>query len=148
MKKIIFAFIAAASVSAAFAEAAKIQGSISTDDCPVLGEAIQIGLSNKVHGAFNCSVELNAINVGACHESGSRSTTLQCAVIGTDNTKNPAEPIYNHNDCATPGKTSIELTAASFKGFRASTTGGSVGQQSLSAACTTDAPAAQLVNFN
>lgn len=116
-----------------------------SNNCSILGDSVQLNLSKGVHGAFNCDETRNAINVGACHESGSRSTSLTCAQIGVDASNNP---VFNDASCA--GQAAgfvVTVTTPSYRGFRASSTGGTVGAQSLSANCTAGVPSAQLVNF-
>ncbi|MBK3749473.1 hypothetical protein [Stutzerimonas balearica] len=115
------------------------------NNCSILGDSVKLNLSKGVHGAFNCDEARNAINVGACHESGSRSTSLTCAQIGVDSSDNP---VFNDPSCAGQAAGAvITVSTASYRGFRASSTGGTVGAQSLSANCAAGVPEAQLVNF-
>src|SRR5690606_26613968 len=115
------------------------------NNCSILGDSVKLNLSKGVHGAFNCDEARNAINVGACHESGSRSTSLTCAQIGVDESDNP---VFNDPGCAGQDAGHVlTVDTASYRGFRASSTGGTVGAQSLSANCSAGVPEAQLVNF-
>lgn len=145
MKKIAFGMFFALSMSASSAFAtAIVNGELIDDgDCAILGESVRLTLSNNVDGAYNCNEARNAANVGACHLSGSRSTTLICAEIGKDANN---DPVYNNATCTTSGQ-SVTLATASYRGYRASTTGGSVGAQSLTANCSAGVANAQLVNF-
>lgn len=145
MKKIAFGLFAALTLASASSFATPITNgaSITDQECAILGESVRLTLSNNVDGAYNCDEIRNAANVGACHFSGSRSDTLICAEIGKDQN---GDPVYNENTCQQSGD-SVTLTTPSYRGYRASTTGGSVGAQSLSANCATGVADAQLVNF-
>lgn len=150
MKKNLLALFAASAFafsSSVFAAPTDIESGeeITTTQCTILGDSVRLNLSKGVYGAYNCDETRNAINVGACHETGSRSTTLVCAQIGVDNNN---APVYNDAQCtaANAGQT-VTVANPSYRGFRASSTGGTVGAQSLSANCTDAAPTAQLVNF-
>ncbi|WP_155397667.1 hypothetical protein [Stutzerimonas stutzeri] len=150
MKKNLLALFAVSAVvfaSSVMAAPTAIESgnAIDTDDCAILSDTVRLNLSKGVHGAYNCDVAQNAINVGACHESGSRSTSLTCAQIGVDAA---GDPVFNDPGCAgQPAGHVLTVTTASFRGFRASSTGGTVGAQSLSANCAAGVPEAQLVNF-
>ncbi|MOA45180.1 hypothetical protein D3C78_1675520 [compost metagenome] len=86
-------------------------------------------------GAYECSEANNSINVGACHTAGSRTASITCAVVG-QTTATPPVDLYNDPGCnSTNVGQTITLTAPRYQGFRASTTGGSVGAQLLSANC-------------
>jgi len=151
MKKNLLALFAASAVvfaSSAMAAPTKIVSGdpITTTQCAILGDTVRLNLSKGVWGAYNCDEALNAINVGACHETGSRSTSLTCAQVGVDAN---GDATYNDSQCtsANVGEV-VEVASPSYRGFRASSTGGTVGAQSLSSNCTDGVPAAQLVNFN
>ncbi|MBK3845173.1 hypothetical protein [Stutzerimonas xanthomarina] len=154
MNKNLAALIAATTIilsSSAFAAPTAIQSgsaiaSTGTGSCAVLGDSVKLNLSKGVNGAYDCSEANNAINVGACHTAGSRGTTLTCAQVGMSSGTNPVA-VYNNPGCtaANVGQ-DITVTTPSYRGFRASTTGGSVGAQSLSANCSAST-ALELVNF-
>lgn len=150
MKKNLLALFAASAfvfASSAMAAPAAIGDGeeITTTLCTILGDTVKLNLSKGVRGAYNCDETRNAINVGACHETGSRSSSLICAQIGLD-TNN--QPVFNDASCAgQPAGTVIPVANPSYRGYRASSTGGSVGAQSLSANCAAGVPEAQLVNF-
>ncbi|WP_341303783.1 hypothetical protein [Pseudomonas sp. TMP25] len=138
MKSQIFglAFLALFGFSS-FSQATEIESGveITVADCAVLGESVRLNLSRGVAGAYECSEANNSINVGACHEAGSRTDQLACAQVGID----PAtlDPLYNDPACnATNAGTTITLAAPRYRGFRAATTGGSVGAQQLTGNCT------------
>lgn len=132
-----FAFVALLGLGSSV-QAAPIEsgGEIAVGDCAVLGESVRLNLSRGVNGAYECSEANNAINVGACHEAGSRTDQLACAQVGVDPVTN--NPVYNDAACnAGNAGTTITLAAPRYRGFRAATTGGSVGAQQLSGNCTT-----------
>ena len=150
MKKNFLALFAASAVvfaSSAMAAPAAIESgeAITTTECAILGDTVRLNLSKGVHGAYNCDETRNAINVGACHETGSRSTSLTCAQIGVNA---DGDATYNDTQCtaANAGEV-VTVTSPSYRGFRASSTGGTVGAQSLSANCVDGVPEAQLVSF-
>lgn len=150
MKKNLLALFAASVVvfasSAMAAPTAITSGDpIAVADCTILGESVRLNLSKGVKGAYNCDETRNAINVGACHETGSRSDSLVCAQIGVNQA---GDAQFNDAQCnATNIGTSVTVASPSYRGYRASSTGGTVGAQSLSANCTDAAPTGQLVNF-
>jgi len=150
MKKNLLALFAASVVvfaSSAMAAPTVIDSGedITTNECTILGDTVKLNLSKGVIGAYNCDETRNAINVGACHETGSRSSSLVCAQIGVDNNN---QPVFNDASCAgQPAGTVIPVANPSYRGYRASSTGGSVGAQSLSANCAAGVPEGQLVNF-
>ncbi len=151
MKKNLLALFAASAVvfaSSAIAAPAAIQSGtdITTTQCTILGDTVKLNLSKGVRGAYNCDEARNAINVGACHETGSRSTSLVCAQIGVNSADNT--PVFNNALCnATNVGETVTVASPSYRGYRASSTGGSVGAQSLSANCAAGVPEGQLVNF-
>jgi hypothetical protein len=83
MNKQIFAAVLAVglSVSAGMASAATAFQSnveVETTDCTLLAETITLGVSAKVHGAYACNETTNLVEVGACHEGGSRAQGAAC----------------------------------------------------------------------
>lgn len=148
MKKFI-AIFAVASLGISMGASATVieSGKEITPDatgCIVLAESVRLNLSNGVHGAYNCDDNRNAVNVGACHIGGSRSTSLKCAAIGKDD---DGENIWNDEQCEGDADGLVTLESPGYRGFRASTTGGSVGAQQLNGACTSATADAQLVDF-
>lgn len=150
MKKNLLALFAASAVvfsSSLFAAPAAIESgeAITTTECAILGDTVRLNLSKGVFGAYNCDEARNAINVGACHTTGSRSTTLTCAQIGVNE---DGDAVYNDAQCsAANAGENVTVASPSYRGFRASSTGGTVGAQSLSANCDENAPTGQLVSF-
>ncbi len=150
MKKNLLALFTASAVvfaSSAMAAPTAIESgvNITSTECVILGDTVKLNLSKAVHGAYNCDETRNAINVGACHETGSRSTSLTCAQIGVDDND---DPVFNDSSCAgKPAGSVITVSSPSYRGFRASSTGGSVGAQSLSGNCEAGVPESELVEF-
>lgn len=139
MKNLLGLIAAAAMTISTGVMAAAIPGTAitggDTGTCKVLGENVRINLSKGVKGSYECFEVTNSINVGACHESGSRSNQLTCAQVGMS-TANPPVPVYNNAACTAANVgTTITIATTSYRGFRAATTGGSVGAQSLSTNC-------------
>lgn len=140
MKKIAYALVLAGMGMSAsvFAEPAAVpsSGQISAaDDCELLSENVRLNLSTNVVAAFNCDVATNTITVGACHNAGSRNSSLTCAQIGTDSTT--GDPIFNDDQCtaqAVADGTVIE-GSPDFRGFFAQTSGGSVAPAFLGGNC-------------
>lgn len=103
-------------------------------DCVVLGEQVRLNLSRGVLGAFQCTEATNSIDVAACHEAGSRTNQLACVVAGQDAN---GQPVYNDPGCnAGNVGTTITLAQPRYRGFAASTTGGSVNARQLASNCT------------
>lgn len=129
-------FIAVASVMAtsSVALAAPITGNPITpnNDCALLAEQVTLNLSTNVIGAYNCDVPNTRIDIGACHQSGSRKPlVVACQATGVDAQGNN---IYNDASCdGTPQQT---FTIANYRGYEASTSGGSVGATDLGGSCT------------
>lgn len=102
-------------------------------ECVVLGEQVRLNLSRGVVGAFECTEATNSIDVATCHESGSRTNQLACVVSGQDANN---QPIYNDPLCnADNVGTTVTLAAPRYRGFAASTTGGSVNARQLASNC-------------
>ena len=144
MKKVLLAIVAVVSLGNAFAEPIERGEEILTGDCAVLGESVRINLSANVIGAYECSESRNAINVGACHTSGSRTGTLVCGPSGTDATT--GAPTYTAPCTAQNDGQTVDVTP-DYRGFRATTLGGSVTPQMLGGSCTTTT-VESLVTFN
>lgn len=103
-------------------------------DCVVLGEQVRLNLSRGVLGAFQCTEATNSIDVATCHEAGSRTNQLACVVSGQDA---QGQPVYNDPLCnAGNVGTTVTLAEPRYRGFAASTTGGSVNARQLAANCT------------
>lgn len=143
MKKIVLGLMAAGLTmsTAAFAagtsvpSGSQITPSGGTYNCELISESVRVNFSNSVHGAFNCDVDTNTVTVATCHEAGSRSTSLTCVQIGTDNTVDPPEALWNDPQCDGTEPV-VEKSSAAFKAFAAQTSGGSVGAVQIpSGAC-------------
>jgi len=132
-----FAFAAAMTITTGAHATAIASGTpILSSTCAVLGENVTLNLSRGVTGAYECSEANNSINVAACHEAGSRTDQVACVVVGSDTSTSPATPIYSDPSCnASNVGTTITVTPPRYRGYVASTTGGSVGAQQLSGVC-------------
>lgn len=131
----LFAFVFASSANALTITSGNSIGPGGDQECVVLGEQVRLNLSRGVLGVFECTEATNSIDVATCHESGSRTNQLVCAVSGKDPVSD--EPIYNDSQCnaSNVGKT-VTLPAPRYRGFAASTTGGSVNARQLANNCT------------
>lgn len=126
-----------------FASAVQIDGNpILPADCSLLAEQVTLNLSTNVIGAYNCDVPNTRVDIGACHESGSRKPlVVNCTAVGVDPVS--GDNIYNDDSCdGTPQQT---FTIADYRGYQASTSGGSVGASDLGGNCNAGA-AEGLVN--
>lgn len=145
MNKQIIALFAAAGLSCfaslAFA-APTIAGastSISTTDCPLLAEAVTVGMSSRVVGSYNCSAATNTVRVGSCHAGGSRaplacsSVQNQAAIDAAVAAGQPAVTPTYPAGCAANGTGTS--TVGDFKAFVASSRGGAMAEQPLGGAC-------------
>ena len=146
MNKQIIALFAAAGLScfASLVSAAPtITGastSISTVDCPLLAEAVTVGMSSRVVGSYNCSAATNTVRVGSCHAGGSRaplacSSVQNQAAIDAGAAQIPpvvVAPTYPAGCAANGTGTS---TVGDFKAFVASSRGGAMAEQPLGGAC-------------
>lgn len=145
MNKQFFALFAAAGLAcfASLASAAPtITGastSISTTDCPLLAEAVTVGMSARVFGSYNCSAATNTVRVGACHAGGSRaplacnSVQNQAAIDAAAAAGQPAVAPTYPAGCAADGTGTS--TVGDFKAFVASSRGGAMAEVPLGGAC-------------
>lgn len=101
----------------------------TTGNCPLLAETVRLGVSAKVHGAYDCSEANNLVKVAACHEGGSRQAGVACNYLldanGDPTTELPA-------GCTAPGGTS---TIPDYKAFFTSSRGGVMQEQQLGNRC-------------
>lgn len=103
-------------------------------ECVVLGEQVRLNLSRGVLGVFECTEASNSIDIATCHEAGSRTNQLGCVVSGTDAAT--GNPVYNDPLCnAGNVGTTVTLPEPRYRGFAASTTGGSVNARQLASNC-------------
>lgn len=147
MNKQIIALFAAAGLTcfAGLASAAVVTvtgptNQVTVAQCALLSEAITVGMSARVNGAYNCSEINNTIKVGSCHEGGSRGplacnsvqnqAAIDAAIVaGTP----PPAPTYPAGCTAAGTGTS---TVVSFKAFTSSSQGGAMAEQALGSNCT------------
>lgn len=112
---------------------------ITPAECVLLGENVVLNLSNNVSGSYNCDQATSTITIAACHAAGSRNTaTITCADSGPVG----GPPNWNDASCTSTADT-FEIT--DFRGYRASSQGGTVAPVALGGACT-DATVEALVN--
>ncbi len=103
----------------------------STGECTLLAEDVKIGLSNKVHGAYDCNEITATIVFAGCHEGGSRQAkSTACTAIGTDVDGNT---IWSDGSC---GSVDDTYEIADYRAFTATSSGGSIGEQQLGGRCT------------
>ncbi|TRO24085.1 hypothetical protein EQ826_13540 [Ectopseudomonas mendocina] len=137
MKKNILAalFACGAFVSVnAFAVAIPADGVVRTADCTLLGESVTLSLSNNVSGAYSCDEITSTIKVGACHKAGSRKAmTVKCAITVPADGETPAE--YNDDSCTGVGEDHT-FESSNYRGYVASSRGGSTAAKDLGGACT------------
>lgn len=148
MNKKIIAVLAAAGLAcfAGFASAAPVEytgpsNQVTVANCALLSEAVTVGASAKVIGAYNCSEITNIVSVAACHQGGSRgplacSSVQNQAAIDLDPTVAPTYPA----GCASDG-TGVS-TVIDYKAFFVSSAGGAMSDQSLNGKCETGKVAA------
>ncbi|MCF6753712.1 MAG: hypothetical protein OZ926_07025 [Pseudomonas sp.] len=138
MKKNIFVLALISGLCTSFtATAVEIESGtpITTTDCSLLGEQVTLNLSNNVSGAYTCDETNSIIKVAACHKAGSRKPTdVLCAVVTPANGTDPA--VYNDSSCQSVGPDQkFEIT--DYRGYVASSLGGSVAPQQLGGNCET-----------
>lgn len=129
----LFVFGFASSANALTITSGNSIGPDGDQECVVLGEQVRLNLSRGVLGVFECTEATNSIDVATCHEAGSRTNQLACVVSGQDE---DGQPTYNDPLCNADnvGET-VTLPAPRYRGFAASTTGGSVNARQLSSNC-------------
>ncbi len=115
---------------------------IKTTDCAVLGDSATLNLSKNVTGAYSCDEGTNTIKVATCHSSGSR-LAREGVCAGTPNETDATKTDWNYSGCAKDGdKVSLP---PDYKGFYATTKGGSVVDKQLGGVCS-DATIGAFVN--
>lgn len=148
MNKQIVALLAAvgltcfAGLASAATEVVGASNTVNTTNCALLSEAVTVGMSAKVIGAYNCSEITNVVSVAACHPGGSRgplscSSVQNQAAIDANSTVAPVYPAGCNQTDGTGTSTVID-----FKGFFASSAGGAMSEQSMGGRCETGKVAA------
>ncbi|MBP8286234.1 MAG: hypothetical protein KAX57_05280 [Rhodoferax sp.] len=105
--------------------------------CAMLADAVNIGVSNSVVGAWDCNETLNLVQVGTCHSGGSRSTGPACG-LGAAATAALAPELQQED---VPGCTygqpvaQVNSTIPSFRAFYTSSAGGVMQEAPLGARC-------------
>lgn len=117
--------------SAAFSQTAFVGNEEVTDeDCALLAETVTLGVSANVHGAYLCDEAENLVQVGACHEGGSRSRGAACVDLDVDEPGNQLP-----EGCTEVGGFS---TIPNYIGFVASSEGGVMQEYALGGRCSGD----------
>ena len=134
MKKNLLALLVAVSFGSAgavVAAPAAFQGNNDVDstECTLLAETVTLGVSANVHGAFNCDETENLVQVGACHEGGSRSQGAACVDLDP-NDGDPNGPLPA--GCDGIGGFS---TIPDYKAFFTSSEGGVMSEYPLGGRC-------------
>lgn len=92
-------------------------GTVTKEACPLLdltdNAKVTLSLSRNVHGVFDCDETKSIISVATCHEGGSRQESM---TVPTDGSEPEAFTDY--------------------KGYFASSRGGSIGPGALGGKCT------------
>jgi hypothetical protein len=104
----------------------------------MLSEAINVGVSNSVVGAWSCEETLNLVEVGACHSGGSRSTGPACGAGAAATASLPLEEQQPNVPGCTYGQTPPQLnsTIPDFRAFYTSSNGGVMQESGLGTRCT------------
>ncbi|AZL50089.1 hypothetical protein [Stutzerimonas stutzeri] len=126
--------IAFSSYAATSFAATAFQGNVEVThgtggNCALLAETVRLGVSSKVHGAYDCNEETNLVRVAACHEGGSRQTGVACNFL-LDDDGNPTDQLPA--GCSAQGGTS---TIPDYKAFFTSSRGGVMQEQQLGGRC-------------
>lgn len=135
MKKLSLLALTVAALAPLYASATAISSgtAITTNDCSLLGEQVTLNLSNNVSGSYSCDETASTITVAACHRAGSRKpTNVACAIVTPANGNTPA--VYNDSSCDGTANQTFEIT--DYRGYVASSQGGSVAAQDLGGNCT------------
>lgn len=120
--------VSAGVASAATATAFTGNEEITKTECALLADPVTLGVSANVHGAYACDEATNLVQVGACHEGGSRSAGVSCASDADPSTVEVELP---------PGCTNTtgNSTIPDYKAFFISSKGGVMGEFALGARC-------------
>lgn len=99
-------------------------------ECALLRESVTLGASANVTGAWECDETTGVVKVAACHSGGSRDTGVDCTADADGSAANGwTAP---NAGCTTNSGTS---TIPSYKAFAATSTGGSMSEQSMTDRC-------------
>lgn len=114
---------------------------ITTTDCVLLKENVNVNLSANVAGAYECTESNTTIKLAMCHATGSRKTRpFPCTILNPQAVSENAPAIWSAPGCPVgtigvppyPGAVEIE---ASYTGYTASSQGGAVNEEPLSGNC-------------
>lgn len=136
MKKNILAALFVAGMGASFvASAADVaantgfegSASVPVANCKLLADAVSLNLSKNVWGVYNCDETKSIISVAACHKGGSRAEKSVTCIDDPDDNGSKTIPA----GCEI-GKT---VAITDYVGYKASSSGGSIGTKALGGAC-------------
>ena len=128
----------ASAAPASFTGNARLQPLGGTGNvCAMLADAVNIGVSNSVVGAWDCNETLNLVQVAACHSGGSRSTGAACGLGAAATAALPPEQQQADVPGCTYGGTPAQVnsTIPSFRAFYTSSAGGVMQEAALAARC-------------
>ncbi|MBF6617247.1 MAG: hypothetical protein ITG07_11060 [Candidimonas sp.] len=134
-KQLIAAFMAvgfsmsAGIASAAEATAFKGNQQVTKSECALLADPVTLGVSANVHGAYACDEATNLVQVGACHEGGSRAAGVSCSTDADPSTPDVTELPQGCTD------TTGNSTIPSYKAFFISSNGGVMSEFPLGNRC-------------
>lgn len=112
------------------------------NNCAMLSRDVVLGVSAKVHGAYDCDEVLNLVKVAACHEGGSRSGVV-CSNLTPPTVDEPNRAASYAAGCnAGLAATASTSPVPSYKAFFTSSAGGVMNEQPLDGRCN----AATIVN--
>ncbi|TRO36612.1 hypothetical protein EQ832_15595 [Pseudomonas sp. ALS1131] len=103
--------------------------------CALLAGDVRLGVSAKVHGAYECDEAANLVKVAACHEGGSRSP-VTCTEIRTSDPAGGADIITYPAGCtAQLAASGAQSPTPSYKAFFTSSAGGVMNEIPLDGRC-------------
>ncbi len=103
---------------------------VTKNECALLAESVTLGVSSKVHGGYNCDEALNLVQVGACHEGGSRAGVTCVAIVDPQDATKVTYPAGC--SAATVGEQS---SVPSYKSFFTSSAGGVMVEYPMDGRC-------------
>lgn len=112
---------------------------VTTAACTLLADAVNVGVSAKVVGAYSCDETLNIVQVASCHEGGSRATGPACGLGAAATASLPPEQRQADVPGCTYGQTPAQAnsTIPSYKAFYATSAGGVMQEAALGTRCNT-----------
>ncbi|MBU1284681.1 MAG: hypothetical protein KJ989_14555 [Gammaproteobacteria bacterium] len=120
----------------AFENNQKVTGGVG-NNCPLLSRDVTLGVSAKVHGAYECDEAANLVKVAACHQGGSRSGVTCVAIQVLDAAGAPVAGSFTYPaGCdATSAAAGTQSPIPSYKSFFTSSAGGVMIEYPLDGRC-------------